>query len=70
MGRVVQSWVKITQGNLVRDLNSNLKLKRHFRFNSFFYNLMIGSSKNNRENYLRNPFDHKKEKPGLNLIPG
>ena len=31
---------------------------------------MIGSSKNNRENYPRKCFDHKKKKPGLNLTPG
>ena len=28
---------------------------------------MIGGSKNNRENYPRKAFEHKKEKPGLNL---
>ena len=26
---------------------------------------MIGSSKNNRENYPKNAFEHKKKKPGL-----
>ena len=33
---------------------------------------MIGSSKNNREKLIirENAFEHKKEKPGLNLTPG
>ena len=30
---------------------------------------MIGSSKNNRENFRENAFEHKKKKPGLNLTP-
>ena len=65
-GRVFQSWVKITQ----------VSAKFEFRFESLksisvlilsVYKLMIGSSKNSRENY---PFEHEKEKPGLNLTPG
>ena len=30
---------------------------------------MTGSSKNNREIIPENAFEHKKKKPGLNLIP-
>ena len=30
---------------------------------------MIGGSKNNKANYPRNAFEHKKKKPGLNLTP-
>jgi len=36
----------------------------------FVYKLMIGSSKNNRENIRENAFEHKKKKHGLNLTPG
>ena len=31
----------------------------------FVYKLMIESSKNSTENYPKNPFEHKKKKPGL-----
>ena len=33
--------------------------------------MVIGSSKNNRENYpKKNALEHKKKKTGLNLTPG
>ena len=50
-----------------------------FRFESFksisvlilfVYKLMIGSSKNNRENYPRKCFRAPEKKPGLNLTLG
>ena len=52
LGRVVQSCVKIAQGYCEICIHI-WKLKKHFRFNSFVYMLMIGSSKHNRENYPR-----------------
>ena len=36
----------------------------------FVHKLIIGSSKNKRENYQENAFEHKKKKPGLKLTPG
>ena len=35
----------------------------------FVCKLMIGSSKNNRENIRENAFEQKKKKHGLNLTP-
>ena len=43
LGRVVQSWVKITQG-LVRNLNSDESLKSKFSLILFVNKLMIGCS--------------------------
>ena len=66
LGQVVQSWVKITR----------VSARFEFRFENFksisawilfVYELMIGSSKNNRENYPRKCFWRKvKETRGLN----
>ena len=55
MSQLSQVWVVQSLG-LVRDLNSNLKLKKHFNFKSFVYKLMIGSFKNNWETYPRKCF--------------
>ena len=55
-GRVVQSWVKITWGQCKIWIQT-WKPKKHFSFNILFvYKLMIGSSKNNIDNYLRKSF--------------
>ena len=43
LGRVVQSWVKITQG-LVRNLNSDESLKSNSSLIIFVSKLMIGYS--------------------------
>ena len=54
-------------GLRVRDLN----LKSILVLILFVHKLRIESSKYNRENYPRKCFfEHKKEKPGLNLTPG
>ena len=58
LGRVVRSWVKITQGQC------------KFSLILFAYNLMVGySKKKNRENYL-SAFDKKIKNPGLKFNPG
>ena len=54
-------------------------MRFEFRFESlksilvlilFVYKLRIESTKYNGENYLRNAFEHKRERPRLNLTPG
>ena len=56
-------------------------MRFEFRFESlksvsvsilYVYKLMIGSSKNSRENNIiqENAFEPKKKKPGLNITPG
>ena len=56
---VVQSWVKILNPGLVRNLNSGRgeSLKSKFNINLFVYSLMIGCSKKNGECYPRNAFE-------------
>ena len=49
-GRVVQSWVKITQGSARFEFTFE-SLKSISVLILFVYKLIIGSSKNNRENY-------------------
>ena len=54
-GRVVQSWVKITQGQCEIWIQI-WKLKSISLLILFVYKLIIGSSTNNRENYPRKCF--------------
>ena len=69
LGRVVQSWVKITQG----------WCEIEFRYESskiisililFVYKLMIGSSKINKENYPRKCFWTQEKETQVKFNPG
>ena len=69
LGRVVQSWVKITQ----------VSARFEFRFESlesisvlilFVYKLMIGSSKNSTENYPRKCFWTQEKETWVKFNPG
>ena len=50
LGRIVQSWFKITQGQC------EICLKSKFSLILLVYNLVIGCSKKNRENYVWKSF--------------
>ena len=50
LGQIVLSWLKITQGQC------EICLKSKFSLILLVYNLVIGYSKKNRENYLRKCF--------------
>ena len=69
LGRVVQSLVKITQGQCEIWIKI-WKLKSISVLILFVHKLMIGSSKNKRENYPRKCFWTEEKKPELNLTPG
>ena len=65
LGRVVQSWVKITQGYCEICIQIS-KLKKHFSFNSFvFFCWWLEALKITGEITRENAFEHKKKKPGL-----
>ena len=61
---LVQSWVKITQSQCEFWIQI-WKLKLQISWILFVYNLVIGYSKNSRENAL----DNQKKKPGLKSNP-
>ena len=71
-GRVFRSWVKITQA--VCEIWTQIweiKKRSKFSLTLFAYNLMIGYSKKNRENYPeRVLLIKRKKKPGLKFNPG
>ena len=69
LGRVVQSWVKITQSSCEIWIQI-WKLKKHFSLIFFVYKLMIGSSKNNRENYPRKCFWTPEKETRVKFNPG
>ena len=50
LGQIVRSWFKITQGQC------EICLKSKFSLILLVYNLVIGCSKKNRENYVRKCF--------------
>ena len=55
LGRVVRSWVKITQGQC-ENWTQIWEPKKQIQFILIAYNLMIGYSKKNIENYPRECF--------------
>ena len=68
-GRVVRSWVKITKVSARFDFRFE-PLKSISVLILFVYKLMIGSSYKITEKIIQeNAFEHKKRKPGLNLMP-
>ena len=70
LGWVVQSWVKITQGQC-RIWIQIWKLKKHKSVLILFvYKLMIGSFKNNRENYPRKCFWTQEKETRVKFNPG
>ena len=55
----------------MRNLNSDMKKQITAALFFFVYNLMIGCSKKNRENYHpENAFEQKRKKPRLKFNPG
>ena len=55
----------------MRNLNSDMKKQITAALFFFVYNLMIGCSKKNRENYQpENAFEQKKKKPRIKFNPG
>ena len=56
----------------MRDLNWDLKanIKSILALTLFVYKLMIGSSKNNRENYLRKRFQTQEKETRVKFNPG
>ena len=68
-GRVVQSWVKITQG-LVWNLISVLKaFKEKFSIILFVNNLMIGWSQKNKENDPKRAFEQRSKEAQIKIKP-
>ena len=72
LGRVVWSWVKITQGKCkILNLDMKALIKRQFSLILFANNLMIGWY-NRKKNHLhwKKAFERKKKKPGSIFNPG